>query len=445
MNSDQHQTVFPCTISKCNNKSCVLCYCCQKNYCIHHLIEHNDSNNNKLNLLNDEINKLDHEIKTLNIQPLVENCRQKLEQWRMESYHKIDQFFERKFHEFHRFIDEKFDHQRMEIRRLQSKMTEYSHKQEIYDEELYSLIPIIDNLRTEINNFKQINNQMNIHPLPIDDNVINIDNINVHKFNLSTLSTIYKTINHPHGSYGTLACNDKFMLIYLVPNLILIDKQLNIINQVLWPYQSISNICWSSTLDRFLIIEKSKIYLVNDQTMSIENLQMIEKQIWFSCTCSDTSLFLSLDEISSSIMEFNLLPSIKLVNKWKSPYTCNKNEYIDNIVYDNFKLALMITNKLQKSVRMELRSSKTLQRIWSLQLDIVCCQNKPFRCCSINSNEWLVADYQNRRLLHITEDGNLKTMITYDSIPCHVVLFGLDTLVISRNSGINFHRLEVLI
>ncbi|CAF4269589.1 unnamed protein product, partial [Rotaria sp. Silwood2] len=420
MNFDQHQTFFLCAISKCNNKSCVLCHCCQQNYCLQHLIEHNDASYHKLNSLTDEINKLDHQIKTLNIQLLVENCHQKLKHWRMESHRKIDQFFQRKFHELHRFIDEKFDHQRVEIHHLQSKMTELSRKQEINDEEFYSLRPIIDNLRIEINNFKQIYNQMNTHPLRIDDNLIDIDNPNVYKFNLSSLSTIYKTMNHPHGSYGTLTSNDKFILIYIAPNLILIDKQLNIVKQILWPYQTISNMCWSSTLDRFLIIEKSKIYLVDDQIMSIKNLRMTEKRIWFSCTCSDTSLFLSLDEISSSIIEFNLLPSIKLVNEWKSPYTCKNDEYIDNIVYNNSKLALMITNRFEKSARMELRSSKTLERIWSLQLDTVCYQNKVFRCCSINFNEWLVADYQNRRLLHITKDGNLKTIIIYDSIPCHV-------------------------
>ena len=67
MNSDQDQTLFPCTVSACNSESCALCRCCEDNYCLQHLIEHTGSRKRALNCLNDEINKLDHQIKRLNI------------------------------------------------------------------------------------------------------------------------------------------------------------------------------------------------------------------------------------------------------------------------------------------------------------------------------------------------------------------------------------------
>jgi hypothetical protein len=441
MTSYQHQTFLPCATSKCNNESGALCYCCQQNYCLRHLIEHNDSFNPQLNFLFTEMNNLGEQINKLNIPQINRNCRQQLQQWRVDCHLIIDRYFDQKCDELNRFVDYKVGRKRMEFSRLQSKMTELIREQEINDDELDLLRSTIDDLRTETNNLEQLYNHINIQPLVINNNLIDFETSNEPKVNLSILSPMYRTINHPHGSYGTLANNDRFMLIHLAPNLILIDKQINIIKQVSWPYDTIWNMCWSSTLNRFIIIEKNNIYLIDDQTMTIENLRIPQRRKWFSCTCSDTSLFLSLDDINPSIMEFNLLPSITLVKQWTTPYICRKDERVDDIVYGNSSLALMIANKLERSLRMELRSCETFERIWSIRLNMNFNQNKPFRCCSISSNEWLMADYENQRLLHITKDGELKATITYNGIPCRVVLFGSDYLAISRKNGINFHKL----
>ncbi|CAF3199423.1 unnamed protein product [Rotaria socialis] len=441
MNSGQNQTLFLCTVSECNRESCALCRCCEENYCLQHLIAHTGSRKRALNCLNDEINKLDQQIKILNIQPAIENCRQKFEQWRVECHNRIDKYFERKIFQFHRFIDEKIDDQRTEIHRLQSEVDELINRHELNDQDFNSLRSIINDVGIEIDYVKKIYDQVNIDPLPIDDNLISINKPNNFKLNPSSLSIIDAAINHPQGSYGALAGNEKCLLVHLTPNLILMDKRMNTIQQIEWPYGVISSICWSSTKKRFVVIGKSSIYLVDGRNMSIESLKMMEKRKWFSCACSDTSLFLSIDEINPSIVEFHLLPSIRMVNQWKSPYLCAKDECIDHISYNNSTLVLMISNNVDRSVRMELRLSKTLELIWSLKFDIIRQQRKAFRCCSINSNEWLVADYQNRRLLHVEKDGKVKTIIPYDLIPCHVVLFGSNLLAVSRKNGINFHRL----
>ena len=200
MISYQHQTFLPCAVFKCNKESGALCYCCQQNYCLRHLIEHNDSFNPQLNFLFNEINNFDEQVRTLNIQQISSNCRQKLEQWRMDCHLTIDRFCEQKFHELNRFIDEKVGRKRMEINRLKSRMTELIREQEINDEELNSLKSTIDDLRTEMNNTRQLYNQINIHPLVIRDSLIDFETLNEHKVNLSILSPIDKTINHPHAS-----------------------------------------------------------------------------------------------------------------------------------------------------------------------------------------------------------------------------------------------------
>jgi hypothetical protein len=91
-------------------------------------------------------------------------------------------------------------------------------------------------------------------------------------------------------------------------------------------------------------------------------------------------------------------------------------------------------------MRMELRSYKTLDRLWSLTLDIA---YKDFACRfgSLDCYEWLVADYSGGRLLHITADGKMKEIITYKPIPYRITLFGSNMLAISTQATFNFHKI----
>jgi hypothetical protein len=139
-------------------------------------------------------------------------------------------------------------------------------------------------------------------------------------------------------------------------------------------------------------------------------------------------------------MKFRLLPSIELVKEWKSPDTCACSEIIYSILYNDGTLSVIIKNISEKSLRIELRSAETLDCIWSLQFDTVCNQKIVFRCCLLTSDEWLVTDYETKRLLHITKDGKLKATIKYDDNPYRVNLFA-NMLVVSTIDGLNFHKL----
>ncbi|CAF4594858.1 unnamed protein product, partial [Rotaria sp. Silwood2] len=159
-------------------------------------------------------------------------------------------------------------------------------------------------------------------------------------------------------------------------------------------------------------------------------------------TCSDTVLFACTNEGASSIMEFTLFPAIELIKEWKYPLTCTKDEIINDIIYNNENLALMVKNKFEKSLRIELRYAQTLYRIWALQLDVKCVQKIPFRCCSLTCNEWLIVDYETERLLQITKDGQLKTAIEYNPTPLRAILFDINKLAISTEGGVNLHTIQ---
>jgi hypothetical protein len=139
-------------------------------------------------------------------------------------------------------------------------------------------------------------------------------------------------------------------------------------------------------------------------------------------------------------MKFTLLPKIELIKEWKSPQTCAQHEIIHKIVYNDGVLGVVIKNTTEKSLRLELKSAETLDRIWSLGFDTVCNQNVVFRCCLLTNDEWLVIDYETKRLLHVIKDGKLKTTIPYDGIPYCANIFA-NMLVVSTSKGVNFHKL----
>jgi hypothetical protein len=139
-------------------------------------------------------------------------------------------------------------------------------------------------------------------------------------------------------------------------------------------------------------------------------------------------------------MEFNLLPSIEFVKQWKSPNTCSKDEGIHDMTYNKETLFLIIENQVKKTVRVELRSSITLDRLWTLQLDSADNQNVQIRCCLINNDELIVAYHDLSRLLHITKNGELISTCSYIPAPHFAATFDSTLLVVATSKSVNLHQ-----
>jgi hypothetical protein len=173
---------------------------------------------------------------------------------------------------------------------------------------------------------------------------------------------------------------------------------------------------------------------------SVEPIQTIEQNDWLTCTCSDTSLFLTTKGAAASIFEFNLFSSFGLIKQWNAPKSCNYNERISNINYNNGKLALLLMHNSNHKIHMELRSSTTLDRLWCLRLDIMFTFARINRVCFIKYNEWLVIDHNSSQLFHISKDGKLKVIQKYDAKPENAILFGSDILAIRTTNCVNFYK-----
>jgi hypothetical protein len=324
---------------------------------------------------------------------------------------------------------------------IKNKLAKLIRDQEATRQDIDILTSTISDLQKDMNKIEQAYFRIDTRPLIIDDTSVQIKEICEHDFDPSALSSVYQTVVRPEGSWYAVAANDQFLLIHKKPNLCFLDAKLKIVKQVLWPYDSIRDICWSSALNRFLVIVNEIIFLVDENTMSIERVKTIKKQKWLSCTCFNDQLFLSTGVWGSSIVEIGLLPSIAVIKEWKSPTTCTPDESIDDIFSSNETLAVLISNEIEKSVRLELRSRQSLDRLWSCSLDVVYNKDVVFRCCALNSNEWLVGDINAGRLLHVAADGKMKQTMTYKAIPYRVTLFTPKMLIISTQSSINIHKI----
>ena len=422
--------------------SCALCHCCQQNVCLVHLNEHNNLLHSHLDRLVVTVNTIRNRLQTINTQMIIDANYQKLEQWRLDSHKRIDRFFQQKCRELNRLIVDKVDEQDEEFNRLQTKVAELINEQHVTCQDIHELTSTVDQLEIEINNIEESFIQIYTHPLVLDNGVISIKGVNDEEYDLSVLSSAYKFISRPNGSYGALASNDRNLLIHQAPYLCLVDQDLTIHKRILWRYGLIHDMCWSRTLDRFIVIDRKNLFFLNENTGSTEKVQPIQKRNWLSCTCSDQFLFLSTNEWGSSITKFSFTSSKKLDQQWESPKVCRIDEYVDVVTCNKTKLAMIIRNNSSRTTRIEVRSSETLDWLWSLPLDLVWNPRKPFHCCSFINEGWLIADYESGRLLHITKTRGVKSTIPYNKIPYCVTLFGSNRLAVSAKDGVNFHDLN---
>jgi len=429
-----------CVLDKCSRIPRGICDCCDQQLCILHLSEHNAALINQLNPLTDEFNTLTDRLNTLNIENMTADSRRKLEQWRDRCHQQIDRLFEQKCEELNRIVNTKIQKQREEVTHLQSKIAEIIRNQETTRQQIDSLKATIHVIKEKMNELENTSFRVITQRLIIDGAMISIESTIGHELDLSNLPSSCKTISRPAGSKLSICASDKYLLIHQKPNLCLVDREMNVVKEMLWNYEYIWDMCWCSTLDRFIVNEGGNIFLVDENTMTIDKVETIEERRWLSCTTSEKCLFLSTDTFGSIVKKYDLLPSIKLVTEWKSPFTCTNDEVIHSIKYNNERLGLLIRNKLEKSLRMELRSANTLDRIWLLKFDTVCEQTYVFRCCSLICNEWLVADYEKKRLLQVTKDGKLKAVVPYENIPYYPTLFK-NMLAISAYSSIDIYKL----
>ncbi|CAF1080025.1 unnamed protein product [Rotaria sordida] len=194
----------PCIIETCKRKSSALCHCCNKNLCPDHLKEHDDSINSQ-------------------IHPLVDK-------WRHDSPKEIDRFYE-KFQELQQRCIERVSQKRKKIHQLKLKTNELIREQETTYDDISSFKAIINDIKRDIDQYEENGILVDVHPLIINNNLIYIEKWTLNEIDISTLSSLYRTIDCSNDDWPVLTSNNRFLLLNQYPNLRLFDKELTIVKQ----------------------------------------------------------------------------------------------------------------------------------------------------------------------------------------------------------------------
>jgi archaellum component FlaC len=430
-----------CAIESCESTLGISCHCCDKIFCPDHLDEHYESINAQLNPLVDEINTLNDQVMRKTKEKLIGNCLEKLDRWRDESYKMINSLYEKKHQKLEEYYAQKTEKQRKEIDEMQLKLNELLHQQDATQQDIQFFKSTIENIKHEIKEIHQISYEINIRPLEFYENFISIEEIKSDEIDFTTLLTPYKIIDCLDEFNVACASNEKFLLIHQGSELHLLDKELTLIKKLPWKNCWIYDMCWSSTLKKFIVTTHNRgIYLINENLTLTEEVEINPHKIWWRCTCSDTSLYLLSSQNNSEIFEFDLLPSFQLIKRWKIPHLSKEHDKILDITSNNQTLALLIKN--QNKLYMELRSSITFDRLWSVQLDIKRdILHSTVYFCLLNSNDWLVMDHNNSCLIHINKYGIIRSTIVYNPSPITALLFGSNILAIQTEKYWNFHQI----
>ncbi|CAF0906083.1 unnamed protein product [Adineta steineri] len=405
-----------CAVDTCKRKCRGLCYCC---------------GGGRLNEISDEFSKII-------VDDIIVHCREVLDKWRDDSHKTIDQFYQEKCKELEERCIQRVNDRQKQIDNTKVKINDLIREKEATNEDIPLLTTIVNDIKRDVNQFKEDGVIIDTNPLIINKDLIYIEEWSLNEVDLPNISLSYRTIDCSNSS---LANNSRFLLLVQKSNLCLFGRDLNLVKECLWEYDYIRDICWSSTLDKFILIVKCGIFLADENLTSIESIETIEKRNWWSCTCSNSSLFVTMNGLGSDIFQFNVLSSFNLTKQWKPETSCGTQEYIYSIANNNETLAMTIANTTTKKVRIDLRSSTTLDQLWSLNLyDTNAPAKLISRVCLLRCDEWLVADPSGSRLFHITKDGKIEESLDDKSKPSNAVLFGSNILAINTTKCVNFYR-----
>lgn len=385
-----------------------------------------NSENNMVNLYNKRL-------KDFNIDEKTDETNKKLEQWRDECHKTIDEFYERKSEELKSYVDQFRTNYEETKARIQTNISKLDNQ-----ENTDIRTTVINSIEQDLNDIEQTSLQIQIRSLKLNENYIFIEK----QFDIQKILSNKSQFLYTNDSSSAIASNDKYILIHQHPYLCLIDQDFKIIKQNLWSNGWIRDMCWSKFNQYFIIVAADNIYCINEAFQKLSLLNEDLKQLWFSCTCSDEHLYLSTHEWGSSIYQLNLSSPNEVVKQWKSPLTCEDYQGINDIKYNNETIALAVKDPKENKKFMVLKSVKTFETIWSLELSIGS-NIRLFTCCPINSDEWLLVDGTNSHIYHITKDGKFKTNIRYPTVPYRANAFNSNTLAISAEFDLNLSQFSI--
>ncbi|CAF0944007.1 unnamed protein product [Rotaria sordida] len=307
------------------------CDGCRQLFCEYHFSEHRQYLTQQFDNLTTEYSDL-QKILALppSYQSLTENTEliDKINQWEIDIIRQVKEIAEatreKIRHRSDTIATERFG---PEFQQLTEELQQRQRTNHLYELD-------IEQLTTKLNNFKlQVEESLlttaEIRTIPIDwtkyiqivmkQNRVQRNQRNIH---IDRLLTIKPRISlDVRGAdwhvLGTTSSSNSIFLHYQHTRK---NKRLSVVNvngqqkQIPWyEDQSIWDSCWSSFLNKFIILADNRLYTYDNNIVTSDSMQLIEavkpkrdKMEFLRCICSDETIFITYDERNSSIDEYNM-------------------------------------------------------------------------------------------------------------------------------------------
>ncbi|CAF1326281.1 unnamed protein product [Didymodactylos carnosus] len=244
------------------------------------------------------------------------------------------------------------------------------------------------------------------------------------------------------GDYWAIAASERDLLYCDKDTLCLTDRTGHKTNALQWGEDCVSDICWSSFLDRFLILTSTTLHSLNVQRSEVTQIKQVsdkKKADFLRCTCANQTLLVSTSENGSVVEEWDMSGEWRMMRRWQPPVSCQQNEWIMSILLScdgsHIGVTVLVVGQYNQ-FHVRDRSKNILNTITFPWLEY------GYVLLSVPNGQWLTHEPKNKQLQIIDRDGKLEQTFTYDKGVNRTTLIGQRCLVIRTDDNeLCFHDL----
>jgi hypothetical protein len=416
------------------------------------------------NAINDYANQVQKQLTELPIDQLYEDCKKKIDEWKDQRHLEIDarhaEMLQQLTKLHNEFTEEVKEFQTKKIgsfkREIVEPLTHMLTKQkQVHPKRLKTIETQLQSLEQKIEDIKnpdvihmncdelKLNGEVNfIRKHPCDE--IEAASKNYQSLELDVIKQ--KATHHfpLKKSYIAFATSAHFILAYENPSVLLLFDTKTQLRSIDTEANSVCDICWSDTMNLFLIAGK-KLQTYDVTSNNLANILLHDPQtnynIW-SITCYFRDILL-LDD--NGIIERYIWPSFTRKKRWSSSkYLEEDNDSkASRIRLNNTGILAMSIKQKDFQWRIDLFDTQ-LQRIHRgvpLTSNGTADSNF-FLFISLTNHEWLVMDYWSKpkRLLLLDKNGTLKEEVEKEGF--NLALMGKEFLVLRDGTGLSLYKLS---
>ncbi|CAF1397409.1 unnamed protein product [Didymodactylos carnosus] len=207
------------------------------------------------------------------------------------------------------------------------------------------------------------------------------------------------------GDYWAMRASEMNLLYCGKDTLCLTDRAGHMTNALRWSEAFVFDICWSSFLDRFLILTPTTLHSLNVQTSEVTQIKQVsdkKKADFWRCACSNQTLLVNIRENGSVVEEWDMSGEWRMMTRWHPPLSCQQNERIIDIRFscDGSHIGVTVcVNGQYNQFHVRDRSMNILNNITFPWLEY------GYVLLSIPNGQWLTHEARNEQLHMVSRDG----------------------------------------